>query len=223
MTESAQITIGAEVSCTDGVCGEVSRVVVDPVAKALTHLVVKPQYEQTISRLVPLEIVDTKAAGQIQLRCTWAEFDKLPAAEETQFMPGTAGYAGFVAAEVHFLPYYVRGGSPIGVGSGIDADMAENLSQPVSVDMVPLGEVSVRRGDHVHASDGDIGRVQGLVIDPGSHHVTHVLLQEGHVFGRKEVAIPIGAVTGVADGIQLTLSKREVEDLPAVDIDHPIG
>ena len=44
MTESAQITIGAEVSCTDGVCGEVSRVVVDPVAKALTHLVVKPQY-----------------------------------------------------------------------------------------------------------------------------------------------------------------------------------
>ncbi len=86
---------------------------------------------------------------------------------------------------------------------------------------MPLGEVDVRRGEHVHATDGDIGRVQGLVIEPGSHHVTHVLLQEGHLWGRKEVAIPITAVTGVEDGIKLSLSKREVEDLPPVDIHHP--
>jgi hypothetical protein len=49
--------------------------------------------------------------------------------------------------------------------------------------------------------------------------VTHVLLQEGHPWGRKEVAIPIGAVTGVEAGILLSLSKQEVEDLPPVAID----
>jgi hypothetical protein len=49
----------------------------------------------------------------------------------------------------------------------------------------PLNEVEVRRGEHVHATDGDIGRVQGLVIDPSDHHVTHVLLQEGHLWGRR--------------------------------------
>jgi hypothetical protein len=54
-----------------------------------------------------------------------------------------------------------------------------------------LGEVEIRRGDHVHASDGDIGRVHGLVIDPRNHRVTHVLLQEGDLWGRKQVAIPI--------------------------------
>ena len=78
----------------------------------------------------------------------------------------------------------------------------------------------MRRNEHVHATDGSIGRVQGLVIDPGSHHVTHVLLQEGHLWGRKEVAIPIGAVTGVDDGIKLSLTKQQVQDLPPVDIDH---
>ena len=41
--------------------------------------------------------------------------------------------------------------------------------------------------------DGPIGRVQGLVVDPTDHHVTHVLLAKGHLWGEKEVAIPIGA------------------------------
>ena len=48
-----------------------------------------------------------------------------------------------------------------------------------------------------------------------------MLLQEGHLWGRKEVAIPISAVSGVDDGIQLNITKREVQDLPPVDIDHP--
>ena len=51
--------------------------------------------------------------------------------------------------------------------------------------------------------------------------MTHVLLQEGHFWGRKEVAIPIGAVTGVNDGIQLNITKQQVEDLAPVDIHHP--
>ena len=34
-------------------------------------------------------------------------------------------------------------------------------------------------GEHVFATDGAIGRVQGLVIDPSDHCVTHVLLDEG--------------------------------------------
>jgi hypothetical protein len=50
-----------------------------------------------------------------------------------------------------------------------------------------------------------------------------VLLQEGHLWGSKEVAVPIGAVTGVQDGIQLSLTKKQVEDLPPVDIKHPAG
>ena len=81
---------------------------------------------------------------------------------------------------------------------------------------LPSGQVAVRRGDHVHATDSNIGQIQGLVIDPGSHQVTHVLLQEGHVFGRKDVAIPVGAVTGVNEsGIQLNITKQRVKDLPS--------
>ena len=83
-----------------------------------------------------------------------------------------------------------------------------------------MGEAQVRPGDRVHALDGEIGRVHGLVIDPRSHHVTHVLLAEGHLWGKKEVAIPIRSVTRVDEGIQLNITKQQVEDLPPVDFDH---
>jgi sporulation protein YlmC with PRC-barrel domain len=73
----------------------------------------------------------------------------------------------------------------------------------------------------VHATDGAVGRVRGLVIDPSDHRVTHVLLDEGHLWGQKRVAIPIGAVKDVDDGVRLSLTMDEVRDLPPIDLDHP--
>jgi sporulation protein YlmC with PRC-barrel domain len=215
--ETTRFTIGADASCSDGVCGEVSRVVVDPLARALTHIVVEPKQRRGLGKLVPLELVDA-TTGEVQLGCTLAEFEKLKAAEETQFLPGTGGYPGYDAGHVVSWPYYgmggvMRGGMGLGMG---------NISHPVTFDVVPVGEVAVRRGESVHASDGDIGRVQGLIID-GDHRVTHVLLQEGHLWGRNDVAIPISAVTGVGDdGIALSISKQEVQDLPPVEVDRSL-
>lgn len=220
MAEAAEFIIGAEVSCSDGDCGKLRRVVVDPVARAVTHLVVEPKDREGLARLVPLDLVDAMA-GETRLRCTVAAFEQLDSAEETQFIPGSSGYAAYGPGQVVSMPYYGLGGG-IGVPGAMDVDMA-GVSQTVTYDKVPLGEVDVRRGEHVHATDGDIGRVQGLVIDPADHHVTHVLLQEGHLWGRKEVAIPISAVTGVEGGIHLSITKQEVQDLPSVDIDHPAG
>ena len=217
MAEMTPFTIGAKVSCTDGDCGEVSRVVVDPVARTVTHLAVEPKHRRGLGRLVPLDLVDT-SAGAIRLRCTLAEFDQLGSAEETQFVPGSGGYAEYGPEQVLSWPYYGLGGA-----AGVQGELVAPPSETVTYDTVPLGEVAVRRGDRVFATDGAIGMVQGLVIDPGSRHVTHVLLQEGHLWGRKEVAIPISAVAGVEDGIRLSISKQEVQDLPPVDIHHPAG
>jgi len=215
MEQMRQFTIGAEASCTDGVCGEVTRVVVDPVARAVTHIVVEPKNREGLARLVPLDLVDD-TAGEVRLRCTIAEFDALDPAEETQFVPGSSGYAAYGPEDIVAWPYYGLDTGPV--------DLAlVNASPTVTFDSLPLGEVGVRRGEPVHATDGSIGRVHGLVIDPRNRHVTHVLLGEGHLWGRKEVAIPISAVTSVDDGIQLSLTRQEVGDLPPVDIDPRDG
>lgn len=209
--------IGAGVSCADGPCGAVIRVVINPVTRKLTHLVVEPEGRQGLGRLVPLELADA-TGGEIRLRCTMAEFEKLDPAEETQFVPGTRGYEAYGPEQVVSWPWLSLGGT-----TGVEGDMVAGVSETVTYDAIPVGEVAVRRGDRVHATDGEIGHVEGLVIDPRNHHVTHVLLQEGHLWGRKDVAIPIGVVTRADDGIRLSLTKDEVRDLPAVDIDHPAG
>ncbi|HEY2577398.1 MAG TPA: PRC-barrel domain-containing protein, partial [Streptosporangiaceae bacterium] len=113
-------------------------------------------------------------------------------------------------------PYYslVMGGRGLGEGFG-----GADLIPPVTYDKIPIGEVEVWRGEHVHATDGEIGRVEGLVVDTEDKHVTHVLLQEGHLWGRKDVAIPISTVAKVdKEGIKLKLTKEQVKGLPPVDI-----
>lgn len=215
IAETARFVIGAEVSCSDGACGQVRRVVVDPMAEAVTHLVVGPEHPHRLGRLVPVDLAGV-TAGEIRLRCTLAEFARLSWAKETRFLSKSGGYLGYTPGQVFSWPYY-------GVGARLAPFHLGNQQQTVTYHSVPLGEVEIQRGEPVHATDGGIGQVQGLAIDPGNHHVTHVLLQEGHLWGRREVAIPIGAVAGTSDGIQLTITKQEVQDLPPVDIDHPGG
>jgi sporulation protein YlmC with PRC-barrel domain len=88
--------------------------------------------------------------------------------------------------------------------------------QAIVQDVVPRGEEDIDRGQPVHALDGAIGRVEGVRVDP-DHRVTHVLLQEGHLWGRREVVIPASAVTKIEDGIWLDLTKEQVENLPPAE------
>lgn len=219
MSETAEFTIGAEVACQDGTCGDLRRVVVDPIKRALTHLVVEPRHRRNVGHLVPIDLVDT-TAKPIRLRCTMAQFEALEDAEETRFLPGASGQWGYGQGQMLSLPYFGLGMGGMGMGMGGVGRGMGSVPQAVTFDKVPVGEVEVRRGDHVLATDGRIGRVRGLVVDPSDHHVTHVLLDEGHLWGQKEVAIPISAVTGLDDGVRLNLSKDEVRDLPSVDIDY---
>ena len=80
-------------------------------------------------------------------------------------------------------------------------------------EVVPAGETQVRRGEHVYARHGQIGRALGFLVDSNDHRATHVLLQEGHLRGRKELVIPMSAVIGVQEGIRLNISKQQVENL----------
>jgi sporulation protein YlmC with PRC-barrel domain len=202
-------TIGAAAACSDGPCGAVTRVVVDPVARELTHIVIEPEHRSGLGRLVPLDKVEA-GAGEVRLRYTLAEFEQLPSAEETDFLPGGSGYDAYAAHEAYYWPYF-------GLEGGADPRLA--LASAVETrDMLPAGEIGVRRGEPVNASDGEIGKVEGFVIDSAQGHVTHVLLQEGHLWGRKQVAIPISAVEKIEQGITVTLTKHEIEALPAVGV-----
>ena len=117
--------------------------------------------------------------------------------------------------DVLALPYY----------NGLGYAGAEVQQSPVDphmsmyYDRVPKGDVEVRRASAVFSADGhSLGEVDGFVVD-ADEHITHFVLERGHLWGRKEVTIPIGAVASVeSDVVHVALSKDEVGALPAVRV-----
>lgn len=215
------LVLGGDVRCADSsdVCGEVKSVVVDANTGNATHLVVEPKHRQGLARLVPLGEIAGADAGDIRLRDTEEEFRGLPAAEETvaELVPGYG--------EVQILPSgegwrpadnqenAVDGGEYRQIGAMEDADLVPQLLGPAE------DEQEEHRGDRVHATDGDIGRLRALGIDRQTGQVTYVLLKE-HLWGRREVKIPSEDLSGFHGGIHLNITRQQVERLH-VGTDHP--
>ncbi len=205
------LVIGSEAACSDGYRCEVLAVVLDPAAGTVTHLVVEPAGRSGLARLVPLDLVvldqpGTRADG-VRLRCTEAEFRDLAAAEET-LAEFTLGYE----VPVQLLPPGWRGaGGPITEGDAIP-----RIPEKASTDVIPPGEVAERRGP-VHATDGDVGQLRAVRVDPATGRLTHVLVREGHLLARKDVAVPVGSVAGFDDGVRLSITRQQVRDLPPAD------
>jgi hypothetical protein len=226
MSLQTEFVIGASVTCSDRECGTLRRVVIDPIARALTHLVVERDNTGTSGRLVPIDLVDSSTQQLVTLHCTWKEFDELGPAEETDFLPGAQGTWGYGQEQMLSFPYIGHGFGTMGLGGlgsgmlsmGIDQPGMTTEPQSIVRDRVPLGEVEVRRNDEVNAKDGPIGRVHGLIVDPADRHVTHVLLQEGHLWGKKDVAIPVSSIERKDGTINVDLTKDQIRDLPGIEL-----
>ncbi len=226
-----QFTIGSPVQCSDGVCGRLRRVVIEPVDRVLTHLIVQPDHRPNPSRLIPLDVVRSPRPDrpdEIVLRCSLAEFEIFESALETHFLAGASGQWGYPQEQMLTWPHYrlglggglARGAAASDVRAGAQrAVPGEGATHPPTRDRVPVGGLQVRRGDRVQALDGPIGRVQGLIVDRADHQVTHVLLDESHLWDHKRVAIPIGAVIDMTHEVRLDLTQDQVRDLPPVELD----
>ena len=124
MSETTQLILGAETFCSDGACGEITRVVLDPLTRVVSHLVVEPKHRQGLGRMISWVLLDVSTAG-ILLKCTSAEFDAFDHAEETLFLPGTGGRAAYVAGHPLPQPY-----------DGL-VDVIGEVPQPVTYDTIP--------------------------------------------------------------------------------------
>lgn len=207
------IPIDVDVDCSNEPCGRSKHVIVNPLVHEVTHLVVEDKrFPGESTRLVPMEKVADIALNRIRLACTWEELVALEPFVTTRYVqvprrPYPGGlYAGDeYTFEAYTEPYVLY-----------DDDL-----KPVPEVHVPAGEVDIHRGMKVEAVDGKIGQVEALVVEPGNWEVTHLTLQEGHFWGKREITVPISAVDRVTeDTVYLKLNKQEVESLPSVPLKH---
>ena len=215
-----RLEIGNRVRCTDGVYGELADIVIDPLEKRVTHLVVQPEQGEGEARLVPIQLAKGRDDEQreIELECTLDEAQGFESVHEAAYLrlgesPAEDPDWDVGVEDVLAMPYY-SAALDVGPYPGeFDSDVT------MYYDRVPKGEVEVRRASAViSADDHSLGEVDGFVVD-ADEHITHFVLERGHLWGRKEVTIPIGAVARVeSDAVHIALSKDEVGALPAVRV-----
>src|SRR5262249_39350854 len=143
------------------------------------------------------------------------EFMSLEPAEETlaEFVPGYPD-------PVQLLPPGWRGtGGPTADGGTI-----LRIPEKETVDIIPTGEVEEHGGGRVHATDGGAGHLRAGRLALGSGGVPHVVSGQGPGGARADPGVPAEMVAGFGeDGVQLGITRRQVQDLPPADLDHPAG
>jgi sporulation protein YlmC with PRC-barrel domain len=199
--ESMDIPTNADVLCDNDVCGRSTYVILNPVTKAVTHVVVKQKGFPYAERLVPLDKVLESTPHEIRLRCTEEELGHMERFVETEFLEaaGAASLGGPYMMWPFSYPEY-----------GLIALEHQH---------VPVGELAVRRGASVEAADGHVGRVDEFLVDATSEHVTHLVMREGHLWGQKDITIPVSQIDRIEeDTVYLKLDKKSIEALPAIPI-----
>jgi sporulation protein YlmC with PRC-barrel domain len=204
-----QIPIDAVVSCADGLCGKSTHVLVNPVTRKVTHVVVKEITLPQPEYLVPIDVITAASADTIMLKCTRDELKHMHPFIQTEYLyePMPAYIEGYPTGTYYVWPFAVSG-----VMTWV----------PVEREQIPLGQLALRRGTRVEAADGVVGTVDELLVNPDTSNVTHLVMRSGHLFGQRDVSIPVSAIrTATDDSVVLTLNKKEIGDLPSIPIRRP--
>ncbi len=210
-----RLELESRVDCTDETFGKLVDVVIDPTSRRVTHLVVEPGRDPWLARLVPVELAEgnADADGAVALRATAEEVRRLPPVHEISYLrldgfPVDDPDWDVGIEEVMALPHYTE----------YDLEPQPD-DYAVTYDRIPKREVEIRRASAVDSAGGHrLGHVDGFLVD-GEELITHLVLEQGHPWERREVAIPIGAVARVeTDAVTLRLRKDEVAALPPVAV-----
>ena len=197
------IPVNAKVECADGHGGRSTCVVLNPNTQRLTHLVVKESKFPRFERLVTIHRVEGTTPTSIYLSCTR---DELAAMEH------------FIDHEFSLMtePFYEH---LVGVFSVLPYSFPAREEGIVEHERIQPGELAVSRDARVEATDGCVGRVDEFLMNPKNGHITHLAMREGHLWGQKEVAIPVSGIDRMKeDTVYLKLDKGSVGKLPSVPI-----
>ena len=191
------IPIHAEVRCSDGVCGRSTQVIIKPDSEVVTDIVVDPGFAVD-RRVVPISLVRQTTPKTIVLGCTQAELAEFPTFIEQEYVMPTGPRTDYQMGQYMLWP---------------PSPPAEVLG--VAHESISLDETAVDRGTRVEATDGRVGRVDEFIMDAGSGRITHLVLREGHLWGKRDITVPVTDIDHIDEhGVYLKLSKDEVGNLP---------
>lgn len=200
--------IGAKVHCQDGVCGDLTRVVVDPETDRVEALIVDSGGVRKRRHVVPVKLVERTGDEDIRLSVTadalhdHSEYEEY---EVERLAPGWDQAEEYRRRSQHwFWPAYY---GYVQTTASVPT-IKKRVYKGISSESVPLG-----RGTPVRGQGENLGTVDHLLVDRQTGEVKHVVVRHGLVPDYPIISEDhIEALT--AEGLVVTVSESELDDLP---------
>ena len=200
-----EFPLNADVHCTDGRCGRSTHVILNPATERITHLVVQENQPSRVERLVPVILISHTAAEVILLDCTLKEFSALEPFNQTEFVYDDLPHHATDPSLTMLWPYAVPA-----------KRIVDDRIRPMSP-----GELPVRRGARVRATDGWIGQIDEFVVDPDSNRILYLVLRDRHLWKDKVVTIPVSEIDRMEEEVvYLKISKNQIEAMQPIAIER---
>ena len=152
------------------------------------------------TRLVPIKTIKSATGDHVTLSCTKSDLAAMKPFVSTGYVEVSASNKKTKA-----------GVSKTSVPS--DAPNADAVQD----EHIPEGAMDIHSGTQIQATDDPIGSLDEFVVELDSGSITHLITKEGHLWRKKDLAIPVSAIDSImSDVVYLKLSKSEAEALPSL-------
>lgn len=196
------ISLNAEVQCNDGKAGHVTHVILHPIKDELTHIIVHhhgQDYEVPVSWILDAD------SEIVRLDCWGKDIAKQPRFIDTEYIRAPVEVEDMAVTGYSLMGYYMP--------------YVTTETYAVKHEHIPANELEFTRGTLVFTKEGRAGHVDELVVDPETYHITHIVLREGHLWGKKDVLIGVEHIQHIDnEGVHINLTKDEVAALPTFPI-----
>ena len=198
-----ELPLDVVVHCSDGRCGRSTYIILNPTTDQVTHLVVRERQPSRVERLVPVSWVSTSAAEVLVLGHTLEEFSQLEPFNQTEFIYTDLPYHATDPKLTLLWPYVTP-----------SKRVVDSQIRPI-----PPGQLAVRRGARVRATDGPVGRIDEFLVDAENCHITHLVLREGNLLGKKSITIPVSEIDHIEEKVvHLKIDKKAVKMMPTIKV-----
>ena len=203
-----RIDIGMKVWTVEGEeVGKVERVILHPETRVVDAVVVHRGLVLTRDVVVPFSLIQDAGKDGVRLRIGKVQLAELPDFVERHYVAPSE--------EAAITSAYAPGSILYPLAPRYDVPGIPTLHETVAEERIaPPPDVDISAGTEVRTVDGPIGVVDEVRTDPISDRVTTIVVRKGPDL-KKDVEIPIEFVDDLADDhIKLSLTTRQVEDLP---------
>ena len=193
-----KISLNSDIQCTDGYAGRLICVIVNPVSRELSHIVVDEKKPPYLKRLVPLDLVSIGNSDGVALKCTVVQLSTLRPLVEFEYPQGNGLHTLFAAKSARQWPQNVN----------------DNLPISVELERLVPEAIKIHQDNLVRAMNGRVGKVVEFLVNPATKKIIALTIRRKFWWKTIDTRVPISQVDHFElDLVLLKFNKSELQSI----------